>query len=153
MKFYRRSGRFLVIGADAKTILLKHRQLTADSKESGGILLGRLIEKSEDVVIDEVTLPYVGDKRGRYFFFRKRKSAQQSVNTAWGASLHTRIYLGEWHTHPEDHPSPSITDLENWKRIGRIAIYEQEFLFFIIIGIKTIAAWEWKKDGTIVILT
>uniref|UniRef100_UPI003CED28D9 Mov34/MPN/PAD-1 family protein n=1 Tax=Enterobacter cloacae complex sp. 280C5 TaxID=3395861 RepID=UPI003CED28D9 len=25
------------------------------------------------------------------------------------------VYLGEWHTHPEDFPQPSSTDLRSWR--------------------------------------
>lgn len=152
MKFHRASGGLLELAADAKTILLAHRQLKADQMEAGGILLGRLIDATDDVLVDEVTSPNKQDRRGRFFFFRKKRTAQQRINFAWKESSHTRIYLGEWHTHPESDPSPSDIDLENWNRIGRMATYEQEFLFFIIVGIKKIRAWEREKDGTILVL-
>jgi integrative and conjugative element protein (TIGR02256 family) len=137
------------LALDVTATLLAFRQLNTDQKEAGGILLGRLIEATDDVIVDEVTSPNKADRRGRFFFFRKRNTTQQRINTAWKESAHTRVYLGEWHTHPEDDPSPSGVDIENWSRIGRTARYEQEFLFFIIVGITTIRVWERRKDGAI----
>ena len=51
-------------------------------------------------------------------------------------------YLGEWHTHPEDVPSPSSHDRRDWLRTLDTAQFEQSFLFFIIVGRTSIGVWE-----------
>ena len=108
--------------------------------------MGRLIEGSTDAVIDEISRPQPRDRWGRLFFWRNKKQAQALVNRAWTNSEHSRIYLGEWHTHPEDDPTPSQQDITNWHSISTKAVYEQDFLFFIIVGVRKTRAWEIDKS-------
>jgi integrative and conjugative element protein (TIGR02256 family) len=133
----------------ATACLMRYRQLSPKAREAGGMLLGRLIDETQDVVIDAVTIPSHIDKRGRFFFFRDRLLAQRHVNIAWQESGHIRIYLGEWHSHPEDDPCPSQQDLKNWQRIGRATDYEQDFLLFVIVGRKNTRIWELGKGKTL----
>src|SRR5437867_1979843 len=107
MRFHRAGAGQLEISDEALAALNSHRQLSDSAAEAGGLLLGRLIAESSDVVVDEATNPSVEDRRGRFFFIRWRVPAQRRVATAWKESGSTRIYLGEWHSHPEDVPSPS----------------------------------------------
>lgn len=145
MKYCRQSGGQLEFSARAMEILQGARQATDSAPESGGMLLGRMITDSDHVVVDTATLPSLGDKQGRYFYQRARDSAQHIINTNWKKSHQTVNYLGEWHTHPEPIPHPSDTDVNNWKRITRKARYEQEHLFFVIVGIKEVKVWESDK--------
>ena len=121
------------------------KQMDFHAPESGGLLLGRLIEGSNDVIVDEATMPTKGDLRGRFFFRRARRQSQDRVVDAWRTSNNTKIYLGEWHTHPEEYPNPSGRDVVNWRSISSNAIYEQDFLIFVIVGIKNIKVWELRK--------
>lgn len=61
-------------------------------------------------------------------------------------SNQTRVYIGEWHTHPEDYPSPSLQDLKSLKESynkNQLAI--PNFILMAIIGRKNIC---WKTyDG------
>jgi len=143
--FLRPNGGNLVLSEMSHSTIQKYLQHEMSAAEAGGVLLGRLILNSNDVIIDDVTIPSKVDKRNRFFFWRSRKTAQEQVNEAWKESYQTRVYLGEWHTHPEDDPSPSCVDKKNWRRIVRNARYEQESLFFIIAGRKTIRIWEQLK--------
>lgn len=145
MKFTRHNNGLIDFSETARATLVGFRQLDPDAKEAGGMLLGRLIEDCFDIVVDEATVPLPSDKRGRFFFFRGKKEAQQLINEVWIKSRAARIYLGEWHTHPEDDPTPSDEDLRNWRRIVKKAIYEQESLFFLIIGRNKIRVWEINK--------
>jgi integrative and conjugative element protein (TIGR02256 family) len=122
-----------------------YRQINSDAPEAGGMLLGRFISGADDVVIDEITEPSILDQRGRYFYKRAKDQAQHRINAAWEESKQTKNYLGEWHSHPEDDPSPSNHDLNNWRRIIREAKYEQENLIFVIVGRKKTRVWEYKK--------
>lgn len=61
---------------------------------------------------------------------------------AWRESTGTRIYLGDWHSHPEDDPKPSCVDRRDWNRVLKRAVYEQDFLLFAIVGRRSIAPWE-----------
>ena len=124
-------------------------QLGKDDPEAGGILLGRLILNSDDVVIDEATKPTPEDRSSRFYFWRSNKPALRRVAEAWEMSGGTRVYLGDWHTHPEDGPHPSCVDRRNWKRLLKKSRYEQEFLLFVIVGRKETCVWEGTTGGEI----
>ncbi len=77
MNFLHPGGGVISFGNDAKMILENHRQEDAAAPEAGGMLLGRLIEGTDDVVIDEATVPSGEDRRGRFFFKRTKTAAQR----------------------------------------------------------------------------
>lgn len=137
----------LTLGPGAIATLTACRQSRQSMPEAGGILLGRLIESSPDIVIDAATPPHPEDRESRFSFFRRKEPAQHRVNIAWMASGGTSIYLGEWHSHPEDDPHPSGQDLSNWKRILRYVKCEHDALFFLIVGRHHSRAWEGSRDS------
>jgi integrative and conjugative element protein (TIGR02256 family) len=66
---------------------------------------------------------------------------QEQIDLAWKTSAGTSAYLGEWHTHPEDIPSPSFIDLMGWQKklvFDRIG----PDIFFVIVGTAEVRAWE-----------
>lgn len=123
------------ITKNALDIFSKYIQDNCFKREAGGILLGRMIVDTEDIVIDLVTEPQKNDIRKRRFF-RRNNEHQQIIDREWHKSKGTCNYLGEWHTHPEKVPIPSSVDLENWIKQLHVANYEGSGLFFIIVGIK-----------------
>jgi integrative and conjugative element protein (TIGR02256 family) len=146
MRFQRENGGFLSFNKSAVETLLKYRQFKFSDKEAGGMLLGRLINDCEDIIVDEVTTPFPSDKSSRFSFFRGKKEAQKLIEEKWYKSKSTQIYLGEWHTHPEDDPTPSESiDIKNWHKITDRAVFEQESLFFLIVGRKKTRIWELNK--------
>lgn len=143
------SGR-LSISEPALEKFKAYRQMQSQDTEAGGLLLGRLIVGTDDIVIDEATSPSTKDRRSRFAFRRSKRPAQNRVDAAWAESASTRVYLGEWHTHPEADPSPSLIDRCNWKKIVARARFEQMSLHFVIVGRSRIRAWEVnKKTGRI----
>lgn len=105
-------------------------------KEAGGVLLG-CVYPSSHVVIEAATKPGALDKAGLRYFDRSRKRAQKIVEHEWKASSGVRIYLGEWHTHSETHPTPSMRDREMICNMLRQTKMEIDFLFLVIIGIQS----------------
>lgn len=110
----------------------KNRQ-TGKSKESGGILLGQVFDTK--IVIDEITIPSLCDKAGQLFFIRNAKRAQMVVDAAWAKSNGTRIYLGEWHTHPVPNPFPSNEDKKLILNMLKLSRMEIDFLLLAIVGL------------------
>ena len=145
MKFARPNGGIVEFNKTAAELIYRYRQLHKSDAEAGGMLLGRLISESSDLVIDEVTEPTKFDLKGSFYFIRRRRGAQQRVNKAWLESNGTLNYLGEWHSHPEDDPTPSQVDIENWHRIGSQARFEQDSLLFAIVGRLRTKLWELGK--------
>ena len=92
-------------------------------------MIGRRIVDSEDVVVDCALPPSRIDHRARLSYIRNIEPSQQYINKAWRESGGARNYLGEWHTHPEDDPSPSNQDIVNWSNILLNTQMEADFLF------------------------
>ena len=47
---------------------------------------------------------------------RISKHHQEAIDDAFKKSNGEWHYLGEWHTHPEDVPNPSMTDYTSWHK-------------------------------------
>jgi integrative and conjugative element protein (TIGR02256 family) len=135
------SGVRFEIGPDALRAMLGHLQDTPSKCEAGGVMLGRFITSSDDVVVDEVTTPLPGDRRTRTYYYRARQRHQVMIDRRWWESGGTCNYLGEWHTHPEPKPSPSCLDLRTWRRKLRHDQVDHDALFFVIVGQVCVRAW------------
>lgn len=146
MRFQRPGGGELRLSPAAVLAMHAHVQRHCWSPEAGGILLGRLLIDGDHVVVDEVTVPGPHDRRSRFRFFRAQRPAQAAVNEVWTKSGGELNYLGEWHTHPQDDPTPSWHDRTDWRRLVTIQTYEQPSLFFLIAGRCTISAWELSRE-------
>jgi integrative and conjugative element protein (TIGR02256 family) len=145
--FFRANGGTLCIADSALASIDAFRQHDQNSAEAGGVLLGRLVIERPDIVVESVTVPSAADRRSRRTFFRAQLPTQAAINSAWAASGATQNYLGEWHTHPEDHPTPSAIDRRGWQRLLRKAQFEQDALFFVIVGRGSIGVWEGLRGG------
>lgn len=113
-----------------------------DDTEAGGVLLGRFVVESKDIIVDTVSVPMSGDKRTRYSFHRGAKMHQRVIDEEWKRTNGTCHYLGEWHTHPEQYPDPSGKDISNWKTHLNRDIFSSRYLYFIIVGTREIGMWE-----------
>jgi integrative and conjugative element protein (TIGR02256 family) len=133
------------IDADPLARMLHYQQKGKEDTEAGGVLLGRLIKDSKDIVIDHVSVPMIGDKRTRFSFIRNKKMHQRIIDSEWEKSKGTCNYIGEWHTHPEEYPTPSSIDLSNWKLRLKDDIFTSRYLYFVIVGLKETSAWEGDK--------
>jgi integrative and conjugative element protein (TIGR02256 family) len=147
VEFERTPSGLLCISPTVLNELEKYRQHNRSAPEAGGIILGRIFPTRGNVEVDAVTVPNSQDHGSRFRFTRARKPAQREIERAWVNSQGIQNYLGEWHTHPEDDPRPSSVDVDNWIRLARIAEFEQDALFFLIVGRVTIRAWEVKRGG------
>ena len=108
--------------------------------ENGGILIGQLNPAEKRIILTDFTDAKETDIRARFHFFRSEKYHQKTMDELWVASDYTKTYLGEWHTHDEDVPSPSTTDIKEWRRISK-GQHNSSVLFFIIIGRRKIRIW------------
>lgn len=125
-----------------------HAQRSLSQREAGGVLLGRYLLDSDNMVVDEVTTPQKGDRRTRFGFFR---SKQHSIlaHAKWAASQGTMAYFGLWHTHPELDPTPSYVDRQDWTKAVAKDLFQGEELFFPIVGIERIRVWTKSRNGPI----
>lgn len=123
-------------------LICSYRQNEKKHTEAGGILMGRFIKNSKNIVIDRATEPMKGDLKTRYSFKRLSSMHQVILDEEWLKSKGTCNYLGEWHTHPEEIPNPSIIDKRDWKRKLKNDDFSSRYLYFIIAGTKEILVWE-----------
>lgn len=121
--------------------MLEHVQHEPDALEAGGVLLGRELLGTGDLVVDAVTEPMAEDMRTRVSFFRSLLCHQHRIFEAWQQSHGTRGYLGEWHTHPEPRPAPSVVDRRDWKRRLVEDRVDARCSLFLIMGTRALGAW------------
>ncbi|NOI01744.1 peptidase [Vibrio kanaloae] len=93
--------------------LYQFRQLDGLSLEGAGVLIGE--RRGSHLVICDLSIPGDGDCRSRHEVNRKGLHHQKKVDTCFRSSGGFQQYLGEWHSHPEDFPTPSFKDEQSWK--------------------------------------
>jgi integrative and conjugative element protein (TIGR02256 family) len=137
----------LTLSAEALKILDSYIQRKLNDPESGGIILGKIT--AEDIQVQRLSVPTEIDKCSRAHFERHRLSAQIVINYEHANSYGQVTYLGEWHTHPEDHPTPSGTDMKMIKQQFAQNKIHTEFLLLLIQGRKSLFAGIIDKEGSV----
>ncbi|MCL2891240.1 Mov34/MPN/PAD-1 family protein [Brenneria sp. MC1SB4.1] len=117
--------------------LNSYRQMHYASTEAGGTLIGE--RRGQHIVITNISEPGSGDIRSRNQVDRKGVHHQQKIDELFQQSDGFLVYLGEWHTHPEDFPQPSYTDIKSWLT----GLKATEPMVMLIVGRKRI--WGGKK--------
>ncbi|MBS7815104.1 Mov34/MPN/PAD-1 family protein [Wohlfahrtiimonas chitiniclastica] len=118
----------VVISAEVVDILISYRQLSNTALESAGVLIGE--RRGEHLVIKTLSEPSQLDIRSRFMVDRVSGHHQKIVDDAFKQSGSLWHYLGEWHTHPEDVPTPSSVDYSSWYK----NLNSSEPLILIIVG-------------------
>lgn len=135
------TGGTLFLEAAVLTTMNRFVQRRRQDQEAGGMLIGHHPLASEDIILDRLTTPQPADRRRRYRFERDQAAHQVLLNAEWEKSDQRRTYIGEWHTHPEDSPSPSSLDLDSWLKAVSCTHYHGPGLLFIIVGRRRIRVW------------
>lgn len=113
-------------------VFTKYIQNDGKSPESGGIITGKIYDNLIDII--NCSEPSDLDIRSRYNFNRSFKTAQSFINEKFKESKGEEIYLGEWHTHPEDIPMPSNTDVNSFIKTINKNRLNSTVHFMIIVG-------------------
>ena len=124
----------LNISDDVLSVFSDYVQDKKKKNESGGILLGQI--KDNTIYLIKASVPNPFDKQSRYSFERNKEIAQIIVDHEFINSSNKTIYIGEWHTHPEDYPTPSDPDKRMIMNQLKLSKYIEPNLFIIIQGIK-----------------
>lgn len=135
--FQSKDGLLVVISIGVANTLISYRQLRDSSPESAGVLIGE--RRGVHIVIKTVSEPSPWDIRSRFKVDRVSRHHQKAVDDAFKKSNGEWQYLGEWHTHPEDVPKPSMTDYSSWHKNLR----SSDPLILIIAGRRDF--WVGKK--------
>ena len=119
----------IVVSATVVDYLLSHRQTKKRQPEAGGQLFARITPL--EIYIDEATGPRKTDKRSRYAYTPDRKAEQNEIRERF---RNGRIYVGDWHTHPSPHPSPSITDTLSIMNCFAKSVHKLNAFLLVIVG-------------------
>ncbi|MCH5687306.1 Mov34/MPN/PAD-1 family protein [Niabella sp. W65] len=83
--------------------------------EFGGLLLGKYINNKKTVVIKETLLPKKF-RSSRYYFERGSNGLKEQLEQYYANE--DLVYVGEWHTHPDNVAVPSQTDLKSMRELA-----------------------------------
>lgn len=137
-------GRVL-IEDDVVSALDQFRQRVLGDPEAGGLLLG--FRRGPHLHVTEFTPPYPTDRRTRTSFKRACEGHAEAALRRWRATDEHLDYVGEWHSHPEEHASPSAVDLREWRTLLR---ERHTPLVFLILGLS--ADWLGVGQGLNVLI-
>ena len=70
--FIKGDGGRIKLDATALSKISEYIQVEKNMREAGGVLLGRYIIDSKDIVVDDVTTPMKNDVRQRCLFIKKK---------------------------------------------------------------------------------
>jgi len=122
------------ITKDVLDFLFEQRQLNGG--ETAGILMGSEFDDNS-YRINKASYPYLSqNSSSRCGCTRDASSANDFIQREYKISNKTRFYIGEWHTHPEDDPTPSYVDLCSIREISNTGEFPTDFIILIIIGLQ-----------------
>lgn len=119
----------VLISADALMHMYRYRQCSPWAKEAGGQLFGTI--SAEQILVTAATGPYARDERSRYRYRSDPAAAQHAILAQAESGL---LYLGEWHTHAEDHPDASGLDGEAMHQLLAKSQLNSNALLMLIVG-------------------
>ena len=126
----------VILSESVLSLFRKFIQDTIAKNEAGGILLGSIV--GGKIYVIKASIPNKLDKATRTSFNRDKDVAQIIVDYEFENSNGTMFYLGEWHTHPEDYPTPSGQDRHMTIEQFNKSRLSQPFSIMLIQGIKGI---------------
>jgi len=113
----------------------KSENLFVDPLKVNSLLLG--YRRGDHLEVTHATEPTKYDIRKIFSFKRNSNTHTEIANKAWSDSKGHICYIGEWHTHPEDNPTPSGVDIREWKKLS-MNMEGNNSLFMLIVGRKSI---------------
>ncbi|WP_421832459.1 Mov34/MPN/PAD-1 family protein [Limnobacter sp.] len=117
----------VVFAPNVLKVFKRYRQRFNWQLEGGGILLGR--RRGEHLEVLFATEPSDKDRRSVNSFVREADGHAEIAHKAWQCSEKQIDYLGEWHTHPQQVPTPSTVDRHEWGKL----IHERPVLTTILV--------------------
>lgn len=120
---------------DEQLRLLEARCVSTWPNETGGVLVGRYNESLDLALVTQLPEAPTDSQSGRSTFSRGVRGLRELFTTLWEADAGLReYYLGEWHFHPGQGPTPSRVDDERMHRIGRNPRYRCPEPVLLIVG-------------------
>ena len=138
IKFDLPNGKTVDLLSEALNKMIQWKQDDNQKTESCGFILGYKNSETGNITLSDITTPQKGDYRSRCFCKLKDKLHFELIKRNIEKK---NFYMGVWHTHPENTPSPSFIDYRDWNEILEKDSTGSEFAFFIIIGQAEFKMW------------
>jgi integrative and conjugative element protein (TIGR02256 family) len=139
------SGQSIVFSEAVLRRFTKYRQTQWWHREAGGQLFARLV--LPEIVIEEATGPRYSDWRTRHSY-PNRCAEQREIAARHRRGLH---FVGDWHTHPEDLPLPSLRDEQSMREVFNESDHAMNGFLLTIVGrldfSKGLAVWLYNGDS------
>lgn len=121
----------IVINFDKEVIDLfeQHKQLAKNTPESGGQIFAH--HSKGEVFVSRATGLRDGDRRERFLFWPNRRQERKEIKKMYSEGYH---YIGDWHTHPEEIPTPSLVDIKNILECFQKSKHDLKFFVMVIVG-------------------
>ena len=126
---YAYGNRLYEFSPECLAFLETRRQLSCISRENGGQLFARFTR--DQVRIEVATVTKGRSRRTRLGFWPDREAERADILQLFKQGLH---YVGDWHTHPERIPEPSMTDEAKMLEIFQQSAHELEAMLMVIVG-------------------
>jgi len=123
------SGQHIYLGESVLQHFHKYRQTRWHHREAGGQLFARII--GMDIRVEDVTGPRRADWRTRFSYVPNRRAEQAEIRARHAHGLH---YVGDWHTHAEDRPTPSRRDIESVRDCFAKSTHSLRAFVLVIVG-------------------
>jgi integrative and conjugative element protein (TIGR02256 family) len=119
----------LIVADEAFAVMLRFRQTRPRDREAGGQLFARF--DGPNVHIVKATPPTLLDWRSRYGFRPNRQLQRRQIAKFYARGLH---FVGDWHTHPESHPTPSTEDIASTQDCFRRSKHDLAAILMVVLG-------------------
>jgi integrative and conjugative element protein (TIGR02256 family) len=115
-------------------VFLEGQAQASPNRETGGIIAGSGLAEDGTATVLKASDGGPGALHRRRFFSRDTSYCQRLVD-GWALDSGGTIdYLGEWHKHLEDDPTPSRQDVTTLREIARSPDYHVRLPLLLIIG-------------------
>jgi integrative and conjugative element protein (TIGR02256 family) len=97
--------------------------------EGGGLLFAQFEFPTIRILV--VTRPHRTDGRWMTLFVPNRILQRRTIKNKFKKGYH---FIGEWHTHPEQNPTPSGLDLKSMREAFLKSNHELNYFIMVIVG-------------------
>ena len=115
--------------SDRALAALSNNTQVSDKPETGGLIFGRRSETR--IIVEECVVIKVVKKQSRAAFWPCNKEELRVIRMLKKSGLN---YLGDWHTHPQEIPTPSFEDICSMKKSFKESIHRLPFFLLIVVG-------------------
>lgn len=125
----KRLGTLVCFSPEVVAHFVAYRQQRKIKTEIGGQLFARFVKN--EVRVTRATGPNASDERSRTSFRPDQIHQNLEIKRLFEDKLH---FVGDWHTHPEQTPSPSSLDLASMEDCFKKSRHQLKAFVMVIVG-------------------